>query len=189
MEKICTKCKTLKNNFGKNSASADGFMYACKDCHNEYSKKYHKNHLQEQKIRCEQWREDNKQHVDAYRKKHYWENKDKRDLKKAREDGRRYFKKLKAEIIREYGGKCTCCGEEEMDFLTLEHSRHDGKQHRLAVKTSIYNDLKRRGYPKDLGITVFCWNCQMATRFGAVCPHKRGDKNAVDLGRTSFGSK
>ena len=33
--------------------------------------------------------------------------------------------------------------------------------------------MKKRGFPKDLGIVIYCWNCNMATRFGRVCPHKR----------------
>jgi hypothetical protein len=79
-------------------------------------------------------------------------------------------------MIAAYGGKCTCCGEAESQFLTLEHIKHDGKEHRERIKGSgnaIWLDLKRRGWPQD-GFTVLCWNCQMATAHGDICPHKRG---------------
>jgi hypothetical protein len=81
--------------------------------------------------------------------------------------------RLKLEVIAAYGGKCSCCGETEPVFLTVEHINHDGKKHgdRVGHGHGIYRDLKRRGFPKN-GYTIFCWNCQMATRYGAVCPHK-----------------
>ena len=84
-------------------------------------------------------------------------------------------RRMKAEFIAEYGGRCSCCGESEASFLTLEHTKRDGKRHRDALKTrSTYRqlvDLKRRGWPKD-GYTVFCMNCNMATKDGKPCPHQ-----------------
>lgn len=77
-------------------------------------------------------------------------------------------------MLDAYGGKCSCCGEAEHRFLTLEHVNRDGGKHRAAVGKSaltVYMDLKRRGWPKD-GYTVFCWNCNMATRYGEPCPHR-----------------
>jgi hypothetical protein len=85
----------------------------------------------------------------------------------------RAYLKLKNEVMQAYGGQCTCCGETELAFLTIEHIRHDGAAHRQAVGSSdaIYRDLRKRGYPKD-GYTVLCWNCNMATARGGICPHK-----------------
>ena len=85
-----------------------------------------------------------------------------------------YRNKMKLEFLHAYGGKCACCGETESDFLTLEHTRHDGKDHRERIGSgiAIYADLKKQGWPKD-GYTIYCWNCQLATRFGKVCPHER----------------
>jgi len=78
---------------------------------------------------------------------------------------------LKREVIGAYGGQCACCGERELEFLTIEHSRGDGASHRRFV-SNIYSDLKRRGFPKGYGYTVLCWNCNMATRYGDPCPHE-----------------
>src|SRR2546427_12448722 len=43
---------------------------------------------------------------------------------------RRHSRKLKMELIAAYGYKCECCGESEPNFLTIEHRRGDGRQHR-----------------------------------------------------------
>lgn len=81
--------------------------------------------------------------------------------------------RLRAEMITAYGGACSCCGEKEVQFLTLEHTANDGKLHRAQVGEgyNTYRDLRRRGWPKD-GFTTLCWNCHMATRTGRICPHK-----------------
>jgi len=108
-----------------------------------------------------------------------------RNVDKVRAYKRRYSKerrpfvkawkiKIRDEFLKEYGGKCTCCGIAERSFLTLEHINHDGKKHRKDTwgnSTTLLLDLKKRGWPKD-GFTIFCWNCNMATRFGQACPHK-----------------
>jgi hypothetical protein len=79
---------------------------------------------------------------------------------------------LKKEMVTAYGGKCSCCGETELTFLTLEHIHRNGKEHRQIVgRGGVWIDLRRKGWPQD-GYTVFCWNCQMATRYGAPCPHQ-----------------
>jgi hypothetical protein len=67
---------------------------------------------------------------------------------------KRYFNKLKRETLMAYGGKCMCCGESELRFLTIEHTWHDGKEHRKRTKQKVYIDLKKRGYPKDIGRIV-----------------------------------
>lgn len=86
---------------------------------------------------------------------------------------KRYFAKLKRETLSAYGDKCVCCGETSPEFLTIEHGLHDGKAHREKVHQRIYADLRKRGFPQDIGITILCWNCNMATRFGELCPHQK----------------
>lgn len=101
---------------------------------------------------------------------------------------KRYWNKLKYEVLNAYGGKCVCCDEKEIRFLTIEHGNHDGKEHREQTNQQIYKDLRRRGYPKDLGITVLCSNCNMATRYGEPCPHKLKELNNVSIDNASVGS-
>ncbi len=84
---------------------------------------------------------------------------------------------LKREMADAYGGACTCCGETEVEFLTIEHINGDAVQHRKSLNTTaggyvIYQDLKKRGWPKD-GYTVLCYNCNCASSGDRICPHKR----------------
>ena len=88
---------------------------------------------------------------------------------------RRSRQKLRAEMVAAYGGKCSCCGETNIEFLTLEHINNDGAEHRASLGTGggnkVWFDLKKRGWPKE-GFTILCWNCHMATCHGHPCPHK-----------------
>lgn len=83
-----------------------------------------------------------------------------------------YRRKIRLEMIAAYGSKCSCCGEANESFLTLEHLNHDGQEHRKKHSGVGYlRDLKNRGWPIE-GYTILCCNCNHATRLGAICPHK-----------------
>src|SRR5271157_769821 len=76
-------------------------------------------------------------------------------------------------VLMHYGGKCACCGETGMPFLTLDHINNDGKKDRKYMVGSYwFRWIVKNGYPKDL--QVLCWNCNMSkSRYGSgVCPHK-----------------
>ena len=94
------------------------------------------------------------------------------------EADRRWQKKLKREVFIGLGGKCTCCGESELDFLTLHHIGGWGHEHKKAYgrkngqSIKIFTDVKRLGFPRDL-FGVLCWNCHMTEEFRGGCPHKR----------------
>lgn len=80
--------------------------------------------------------------------------------------------KLKLEVFDNYGGpKCNCCGETQIEFLTLDHMHNDGHQHRLEVGAGVYQDLRKKGYPE--GFQVLCMNCNWAKGHYGECPHKR----------------
>ena len=80
---------------------------------------------------------------------------------------------IKMEMVLAYGGKCSCCGENGLEFLTLEHLNNTGKQHReeiggLGIK--VWLDLKQKGWPQE-GYTILCWNCNCAKKYGKFCMH------------------
>jgi hypothetical protein len=82
--------------------------------------------------------------------------------------------KLKRDTLIAYGGKCKCCGVIDFEFLTLEHERGDGQQHKKREKTfgnGLYMRLKQQGYPQDLGLAVLCMNCNFAKGKYGYCPH------------------
>lgn len=77
-------------------------------------------------------------------------------------------------MIEAYGGKCSCCGETQFEFLTIEHINRDGAKHRREIGGSkrIYQWLKDNNYPKE-GFTVLCFNCNAASFYYGECPHKK----------------
>lgn len=95
---------------------------------------------------------------------------------------KRYRHKLKTGVIQAYGGCCSCCGEKESDFLTVEHVNGDGKTHRASV-ASVYRDLRNKGYPRG-DYTVLCFNCNIAKSLFGTCPHQRkgGTNGASQVG-------
>jgi hypothetical protein len=93
--------------------------------------------------------------------------------------------RLRQQVVDAYGGRCSCCGEDRLPFLTLEHMNGDGKAHRARLGTGggakVWRDLKRRGWPQE-GYEILCWNCHLATARGAICPHKlRNNRTDVVL--------
>jgi hypothetical protein len=99
-----------------------------------------------------------------------------------RKANKKYRHGLKEEAHRAYGNKCQCCGETIPEFLTLDHVKNDGKEHREALGHSgrghgFYLWLKRQGYPKEI-VQLLCMNCNWAKGVFGKCPHKlqRGTK-------------
>lgn len=86
---------------------------------------------------------------------------------------RRYDARLKRQAMLAYGGRCSCCGEDELIFLTIDHLDNSGAEHRRILGRGgarLYQWLKARGYPE--GFQVLCFNCNFAKSNGG-CPHAR----------------
>jgi len=85
-------------------------------------------------------------------------------------------KRIREEMLEAYGRKCSCCGETESDFLTLDHigGKNDTNHPWAPTRggTSIYGKLKKMGWPKD-HYRLLCWNCNCASRWTGVCPHMK----------------
>ena len=88
--------------------------------------------------------------------------------------------KMRQDAFRAYSRgvtpSCECCEETEEVFLCLDHPSGNGKEHRaeLGVPASgapFFEALHRAGYPP--GLRILCCNCNMATRYGRVCPHQQ----------------
>ena len=99
----------------------------------------------------------------------------------------KYTAKLRLEAFTRYGGPiCVCCGETNILFLTLDHTKNDGAVHRKAMRIidgnrkmkgeagsgwTFYVWLRRNNYP-PLDLRVLCYNCNCGRwRNGGVCPH------------------
>jgi hypothetical protein len=78
--------------------------------------------------------------------------------------------------LERYSGsppKCKCCGETELVFLCLDHTKGDGNTHRREIggAARIFEWLRKNDYPS--GFQVLCHNCNFAEHRGG-CPHKHG---------------
>lgn len=125
----------------------------CYNCMIEHNKKQYIKHREEKLIRTKLYETKNKEKVRESRRRTQW--------------------KIKLHIINHYGGKCTCCGETEIKFLSIDHINNDGYMRRKEESTgtsSFYYWIKRNNYPNYL--QVLCFNCNMAKSFFKICPHK-----------------
>lgn len=85
-------------------------------------------------------------------------------------------------FFEKYGSKCECCGEDNLAFLTIEHSdgpdRHKDGRRKSSTRTL---QMIVRGEKRD-DIKVLCFNCNcVKQRTGGICPHQGGYWNGKDL--------
>jgi len=113
------------------------------------------------------WIDENRERYLARKRKY---NKDNRD--KINKQKREILRLLKTEVISAYGGRCECCGESAMEFLTIDHVNGGGTKHRKVVGAggTFYYWLRRNNYPS--GYRVLCMNCNCSYGSYGYCPHK-----------------
>jgi 5-methylcytosine-specific restriction endonuclease McrA len=80
-------------------------------------------------------------------------------------------KTAKLEGIAAYGGKCACCGESRIEFLTLDHIHGRASEPRRITGLKAWARLKARGWPKD-NYQLLCFNCNWAKGAYGHCPHQ-----------------
>ena len=75
--------------------------------------------------------------------------------------------------LEAYGNRCACCGETIKAFLTFDHVKDDGAQHRAEIGKggAILRWLLRNKFP-DV-VQILCWNCQWGKRICGICPHQK----------------
>ena len=95
---------------------------------------------------------------------------------------KRWYDKLRKEVVTAYGGQCACCGEQRIEFLAIDHVHNNGAADRKENGRggTIHLRLKRMGYPKD-DYQLLCHNCNMAKAFYGTCPHvtERGKHESI----------
>lgn len=84
---------------------------------------------------------------------------------------RKYDLNRKTSIMTHYGGKCACCDESRLVFLTLDHINGGGTKHSKSLGGKLYRWIIKNNYP--LGFQVLCFNCNWAKSHGG-CPHSKG---------------
>lgn len=143
-KKDCSRCRKFKDlsEFGRTKGTKSGYTGICLICNKE---------------RVNEWV--SRQDQNSFKKMR-------------REISIKYVEALKFEVMNHYG-PCYCCGEDKLAFLTIDHIRGNGRQHRKEIGMlgyRFYVWLKNSRYPEEF--RTACANCNMATRFGKICPHK-----------------
>lgn len=83
--------------------------------------------------------------------------------------------KIKQKVLTYFGGKCVCCLESELGFLTLDHINNDGLINRSLNGTGVlfYTKLYNNNYKISTPLQVLCFNCNCGRdKNFTICPHK-----------------
>ena len=148
--KTCIHCELSKENkdFKIDRRNRDGLSATCKDCSN----------ARRRKIRIDNG--GSSAYEIEYRKTHRVELREKFSAK---------YKDLRRLFFSMYGNKCECCGEEYVEFLTIEHKQGQKGLKRRGAYSS-YKDATSV-YRPDLYETL-CMNCNHSKGRYGYCLHK-----------------
>ena len=123
--------------------------------------KYHREYMQRYRMDHEEWRRINNAHR---------VERDKRNPVRRRERWASWYHLKRKMVIEGLGAKCSCCGEMEYEFLTLDHIHGGGSKHRKEIGGQFWKSILNEGCPKDK-YRVLCFNCNMALAHNGYCPH------------------
>lgn len=142
----------------------------CKKCTSERARIWYRKNSKKHSERNMEWAKNNPERIKAIQKKCRIKNAEKYNAKqKIKRDERKRI------VFEHYGGKspkCSCCGEKEIKFLSMDHINGGGSKHRKEKNFSnIYYQLIKEGFPE--GFEILCYNCNLAKGFFGKCPHKK----------------
>lgn len=131
------------------------------------SGRYYFRHLEKERARCKKYR---LEHLDQIRERQ-------REYRKQnKEKIKEYHRKLKLDVFGFYSNGvpiCVCCGEKQLEFLTIDHIYNDGnkmrKEHKHRSGNTFYQWIQNNNYPD--GLQVLCFNCNVAKGKLGKCPH------------------
>lgn len=167
--KICANCGELKDltEFYRKNTSSDNLQSSCKKCTRERYNTEEGNRKRRIRYRnSEEAREICRKASKRYREK---------NREKVAEGCRNRWKAIRETVLTRYGGKCECCSEDKLPFLSIDHIDGGGSKERkqLGGTSGVYRKLYK--YIEKLpGYRVLCHNCNMAEAFYNGCPHKTG---------------
>lgn len=102
-----------------------------------------------------EWRNNNKEKSNLYQLNRYYNN-----PKKVHEIVNKSRKKVRIDMIIEYGGKCVYCNINDFEVLDIDHISNDGAIDRKngLFGYNLYRYLKKNKWPKD-NFQLLCKNC------------------------------
>ncbi len=86
-----------------------------------------------------------------------------------------YYKKRRMLVLQFYGSnppQCKCCGEQTIQFLSIDHINGGGNKHRKEIGGSgyaLYSWIIKNNFPD--GFQILCHNCNQAKGYYGICPH------------------
>lgn len=101
--------------------------------------------------------------------KRYREN----NLAKFKEYHRNRQQEMKKKIISYYSDGdcvCACCGEGNIEFLSVDHIKGNGNIHRKEIGQGLYTWLVKNNMPE--GFRILCMNCNHSYGHYGMCPHQ-----------------
>lgn len=167
----------------------------------EYNKEWYKRNRDNQLKKLKEYRLKNKELLKIRRKEHYNINRQKilddkkkqrlNNLELARSNDKRYYKnnrekaikrnknyrnKIKLIVYNHYSNfniKCNCCGENTIEFLSIDHVNNDGAINRTTIGKNLVYWLYKNNFPP--GFQILCHNCNFAKGKDEdhICPHKK----------------
>lgn len=189
-EKICAKCGYLKplEKFPHSKYNIDGLYSYCKECARSSSKYYYAKRtgrtVEQLKVdkanrivkifngkkicaKCKKWKSISRFDKNINKKT---------GLQPSCVDCRHvyYFKenrRIKLICMIGYGGRCSCCGDNRIEMLTVEHIRNKGHKLMYDGTLTLMKKLIRLNFPD--GYTCLCYGCNSLTRHGKPCVHSK----------------
>jgi len=150
--KVCSKCREEldESAFYKRKDSPDGLSYECRECRRKVVRKYYKDNT------------------------HIWKEYRVENLEEIKEKKRNRRQRRRLTILTHYGGDpphCECCGESNIEFLTIDHINNDGAEHRKEIggSAALPKWIIDNGFPD--GFRVLCYNCNCSIGSYGYCPH------------------
>lgn len=121
-----------------------------------------------------EWNAKNKEKINKERKER--REKDPERLRGYQKTAR---EKIRKEILSYYSNdklECACCGEDEYEFLSIDHINNDGAEHRREINVKggmdMYMWIKKNEFPNIF--QILCHNCNWLKRHpSGICIHKR----------------
>lgn len=160
--KYYPECKSCRAIIAKNYTDKN------KDHCKEVSSKYYLENRDRIRTRDAKYNLDNKEHVTIL--KQVWTM---AHIDSVRETKRKHNLKLRESFLDMYGRICACCGEDKVEFLTIEHKlgqrgivRHKKETGKFAYSRAI------KEYRPDLYETL-CMNCNFSKGRYGYCPHQK----------------
>lgn len=125
------------------------------------------------------WRKDVCRVCEAAKFKAYYSKDRDRLIARAKVHYRTHYLKYRDSIFELLGHSCSCCGEREKDFLTVDHINGDGKHQRTKTGQrwggwAIWRVIRVEAEPKKR-FRILCFNCNCGRERSPdkICPHQK----------------